>query len=315
MPKISIIIPVKELNDNLFETICNYRLQIRCKYEIIIIYDIKSNSCYEKFVTNFNNDDSIKLLLNPYKGRINALNHGYSHSKGSIIKCIDADDIILNDYFDKLSIMDKYPAHCHNALLINENNSTVGAYTFEISILLKDYNYVLSNLKSPPRWIWSFKREIAEYIFPIPPELFAEDIWFSLIIKKNCDKIYHLNSNVYLYRQHDGGEWGGIKNFSSEVMARRAKWVLKLIPVLLNNKNKLGIVSDDIFANLINYYNVFLSKKSLSAIFHANTTTFYKFKLFVAMYFPKLTSTIIQYKWNLSKIYISCINCLNIQSK
>ena len=89
-----------------------------------------------------------------------------------------------------------------------------------------------------------------------------------------------MNSSVYLYRQHSGGEWGGIKNFSSEVMTRRAKWNLTLVPVLLENKALLGIVSEDMLSNVVNYYKVLLSNKKLSKILCAKTTNYYKLKLF-----------------------------------
>ena len=260
---------------------------------------------YEKFNNNFNNNKKIILLLSPIKGRINALNYGYTQSKGDIIKCIDADDTLLSSYFDELEIMDNYSAHCHNASLIDGNNNVIGTYTFEKNILFKDYQYVLSNLKSPPRWVWSFNREIAECIFPIPPELFAEDVWFSLIIKKNCNKIFHLNSEVYCYKQHDGGEWGGIKNFSAEVMSRRARWNLKLISILLKKKISLGIVSDDIFSNIISYYKVLLNKKSISNIILSKTTIYYKAKLFLIMYSPSLATLLISIKWLVSKQLIA----------
>ena len=298
---LSLIIPAKELDEYLFDTIYNYTLTFNHDYEIIIVYDASDEKMYEKFDNNFNNNKKIILLLSPIKGRINALNYGYTQSKGDIIKCIDADDILLKTYFDKLSFMANYSAHCHNASLIDGNNNVIGTYTFEKNILFKDYQYVLSNLKSPPRWVWSFKREIAECIFPIPPELFAEDVWFSLIIKKNCNKIFHLNSEVYLYKQHSGGEWGGIKNFSAEVMSRRARWNLKLIPVLLKNKISLGIVSDDIFSNMISYYKVLLNKKSISNIILSKTTIYYKAKLFLIMYSPALATLLISIKWLVSK--------------
>ena len=302
---LSLIIPAKELDECLFEAIYNYTLTFNCDYEIIIVYDFTDKKVYEKFNNNFNNNKKIILLLSPIKGRINALNYGYTQSKGDIIKCIDADDTLLSSYFDELEVMDNFSAHCHNASLIDGNNNVIGTYTFEKNILFKDYQYVLSNLKSPPRWVWSFKREIAECIFPIPPELFAEDVWFSLIIKKNCDKIFHLNSEVYWYKQHDGGEWGGIKNFSSEVMSRRARWILKLIPVLLKNKIRLGIVSDDIFSNIISYYKVLLNKKSISNIILSKTTIYYKAKLFLIMYSPSLATLLISIKWLVSKQLIA----------
>ena len=302
---LSLIIPAKELDECLFETIYNYTLTFNHDYEIIIVYDFTDKKVNEKFNNNFKNNKKVILLLSPTKGRINALNYGYTQSKGDIIKCIDADDTLLSSYVDELEIMDNYSAHCHNASLIDGNNNLIGTYTFENNILFKDYQYVLSNLKSPPRWVWSFKREIAECIFPIPPELFAEDVWFSLIIKKNCDKIFHLNSEVYLYKQHDGGEWGGIKNFSAEVMSRRASWNLKLIPVLLKNKISLGIVSDDIFSNIVSYYKVLLNKKSISNIILAKTTIYYKAKLFLIMYFPFLATLLISIKWLVNKQLIA----------
>ena len=302
---LSLIIPAKELDECLFEAIYNYTLTFNCDYEIIIVYDFTDKKVYEKFNNNFNNNKKIILLLSPIKGRINALNYGYTQSKGDIIKCIDADDTLLSSYFDELEVMDNFSAHCHNASLIDGNNNVIGTYTFEKNILFKDYQYVLSNLKSPPRWVWSFNREIAECIFPIPPELFAEDVWFSLIIKKNCNKIFHLNSEVYWYKQHDGGEWGGIKNFSSEVMSRRARWNLKLIPVLLKNKIRLGIVSDDIFSNIISYYKVLLNKKSISNIILSKTTIYYKAKLFLIMYSPSLATLLISIKWLVNKQLIA----------
>ena len=117
-----------------------------------------------------------------------------------------------------------------------------------------------------------------------------------------------MNSSVYLYRQHSGGEWGGIKNFSSEVMTRRAKWNLTLIPVLLENKALLGIVSEDMLSNVVNYYKVLLSNKKLSKILCAKTTNYYKLKLFIIMYFPAISSMLLSLKWFVSKQLIALKN-------
>ena len=304
---LSLIIPTKGLDDYLFKTVCDYKLNIKYDYEIIIVYDINNESQHNKFDNYFINDKIIKLIYNPDKGRINALNLGFRHSKGDIIKCIDADDKLLDGYFDELIMMDKYPAHCHNATLANENNVPIGSYTFDINILNKDYKFVLSNLKSAPRWVWSFKREIAEYIFPIPPELFAEDIWFCLIIKKYCKKIYHINSDLYIYRQHSGSEWGGITNFSRTVMVKRARWNLALFPVLLDHKEQLNIDSDSVFSKMINYYEVLLGQKKLTYILFAKTTTYYKSKLFIILYLPSFATYLLNIKWLFSK-YLIMVN-------
>ena len=317
---LSLIIPTKELDDYLYETVCKYSLSFKNDYEIIIVFDINNEYQYKRFSDNFIGNTKIKLLHNPIKGRNNALNLGFTHSRGDVIKCIDADDTLLKSFFDEMFIMKQYPAHCHNATLVNENNIPIGSYTFDNNILIKDYNFVLSNLKSAPRWVWSFKREIAEYIFPIPPELFAEDIWFCLIIKKHCTRIYHINSDLYLYRQHVGSEWGGITNFSRTLMVQRARWNLALFPVLLDHKDQLNIDCDSVFLKMTNYYEVLLNEKKLSNIIFARTTIYYKTKLFIILYFPSFATYLLNIKWLFSKYLLMVnsklkVNKLQISSK
>ena len=60
---LSLIIPAKELDECLFETIHNYTLTFNHDYEIIIIYDLSNEKVYEKFNNNFNNNKKIILLL------------------------------------------------------------------------------------------------------------------------------------------------------------------------------------------------------------------------------------------------------------
>ena len=53
---LSLIIPAKELDDYLFETVCKYKLSIKYDYEIIIVYDINNESQNNKFTNYFSND-------------------------------------------------------------------------------------------------------------------------------------------------------------------------------------------------------------------------------------------------------------------
>ena len=50
---LSLIIPAKELDDNLLETIYNYTLTINYEYEIIVVYDLTDEGIYGKFVSKF----------------------------------------------------------------------------------------------------------------------------------------------------------------------------------------------------------------------------------------------------------------------
>ena len=301
---LSLIIPTISLDDFLYDTVSKYKMIKNKNFEIIIVYDKKKIKQYEKFSNVVKGNPKLKLIQNTSRGRINALNLGYVNSVGDIIKCIDADDILLPQFFDELNQMAKYPAHCHNARLIDEYHKKVGSYTFEKSILFKNYEFVLSNLKSAPRWAWSFNRKIAENIFPIPPDLFAEDIWFCLKIKKFTKNIFHINKELYLYKQHSNSEWGGIANFDERIMRTRAKWILQFIPVLISHKRELGIKSENLFLEITNYYKVFLSKKNFYTIICAQTNVFYKLKLTIILYFPSFASKLLNIKWFLTKYFL-----------
>ena len=121
---ISLIIPTLELDDYLFENVRNYKLSFKYDYEIIIVYDIENKKQYKKYIENFKKYTNFKLIFNPNKGRIHALNLGYCHSRGDIIKCIDADDTLLAEFFENRIQMERFLAHCHNARLVNENKKT-----------------------------------------------------------------------------------------------------------------------------------------------------------------------------------------------
>ena len=58
---LSLIIPTKELDECLFETIYNYTLTFNHDYEIIIVYDFTDEKVYEKFTTNFKKNKNIIL--------------------------------------------------------------------------------------------------------------------------------------------------------------------------------------------------------------------------------------------------------------
>ena len=98
---LSIVIPVKELNNYLFESLSHYEDNILYDYEIIVVYDSCTENILRKYNIKFNQNSSINILSNPSKGRINALNYGYTHTKADIIKCVDSDDTILNEFFNK----------------------------------------------------------------------------------------------------------------------------------------------------------------------------------------------------------------------
>ena len=76
--------------------------------------------------------------------------------------------------------MNKYDAHCHAALIVDENLKKLAKYHANPKLITSSFEEVASNLISLPKWSWSFKREIVEKIFPLPSELPFEDVWMAI---------------------------------------------------------------------------------------------------------------------------------------
>jgi hypothetical protein len=159
---------------------------------------------------------------------------------------------------------------------------------------------VLSNLLSIPKSSWSFKRSLANKIFPLPENLPFEDAWMSLLIKKYASSIYNLNQPLYLYRQHSNQTFGGIINYSSDKVIFRAKRLLKLITVLENEPRATEGFEKDIFDNA-KTYNIFMSKEKLSAwdVFRSKLGFIAKMKILLIKKFSGFAKYMTFLKWRL----------------
>mgnify|MGYP001228821171 CR=1 FL=1 len=298
---LSLIIPSKNIDNFLILGVKSFISNNTNKVELIIVTDsLEPKHNYIKLCELQKNNTDISILLNKKKGRVEALNYGFQKSVGKIIKCIDSDDILLPNFFKNVEEMKKYDAHCHNAIIANNDLEKIISYTFNPSILNKEYSYITGNMISSPRWTWSFSRKIGNLIFPIPANLFAEDFWFTFIIKKNSNKILYMNEELYIYRQHENNEWGGVANFSRDVMIQRSKWLLNEITQLKENSIKLNINKDG-FQHATIYHNSMLNGDSFLKIISLPINLIFKLKMIIILYFPKLASFVIKIKWFIDK--------------
>lgn len=204
-------------------------------FELIVIDDNSHDNTYEIVKKISKVETRVKVYKNNYTGKVAGLNYGYSLATGDIIKCIDSDDKLSKDFFMHIDKHNEYDAICHNGNVVNENGKLLSSYVVDPYITEKIFEDCFKNLKSLPRWCWSFKRQIAEKLFPMPLSLSFEDIWFSLAIKRFSNKILHLNKELYDYRQHDSQIYGGILNFKSKTIKYRADRILKVINTLRDN--------------------------------------------------------------------------------
>lgn len=284
------------------DAIIELQKENQVNWELIIVDDFSTDNTFTLAKKFADTDSRIKLVKNIRKGKVTGTNYGYILTKGDIIKCIDSDDVLLQDFFREYKKMKKYDAHCHSSYITDKNLNIQTVYEYNPLLLTKSYEMVLSNLISFPKVSWSFSREIADKIFPMPENLPFEDVWISMIIKKNAENIYAMRKPLYLYRQHNSQTYGGIINYSSDKVIFRSKRLLKLMNILEVEPRVIEGLDNTIF-NTARVYNELMKEENLSIlkVLKLNLKFAVKIKIILIKKFPKLAKYTTILKWRLDK--------------
>lgn len=259
---ISFIMPAKNEEQFITDAIESIVRIGKTNWELIVIDDHSSDNTFDIISDYRQKHPNITVERNRGNGKVAGLNFGYALSSANIIKCIDADDLIDAKLFDYLS--SENGVSCHDYFIVKSNLKMIGVSRINPFYLEADYKTCLKNLISIPRCAWSFTREIADKIFPIPDVLPFEDFWFSLIIKRYSDEIKYIPEPLYYYRQNSGQTYGGMLNYSEELIRFRAKRVIRVIDYLENepdNRLTKGLNHNNLFDEIKTYYEILLEKK------------------------------------------------------
>lgn len=101
-PQVSIIIPVYNKEKYLNKTFESVKAQTFSDYEVIVVNDGSMDNSRE-IILHFQKDDQrIKLYDIPNGGVSNARNIGLSKAKGEWIQFLDGDDVIVEDYLERV---------------------------------------------------------------------------------------------------------------------------------------------------------------------------------------------------------------------
>lgn len=297
---ISFIMMAYNVEDYISDAITELQKENKVDWELIVVDDFSTDSTFEVAKKFADADERIKLVKNILKGKVSGTNYGYSLSSGDIIKCIDSDDVLLQDFFREYTEMQKYDAHCHSSYITNNKLNIQAIYEYNPLMLSKDYKFVLANLISFPKVSWSFSRSIADKIFPMPKNLPFEDVWISMIVKKNAQNIYAMKKSMYLYRQHDNQTFGGIINYDAARVVFRAKRLLQLIDVLENEPRVMKGLKKEIF-DKVRVYNRLMSEEKLTIldILKVKVSLTTKLKITLIKKFPILAKYITILKWKI----------------
>jgi glycosyltransferase involved in cell wall biosynthesis len=307
---LSLVIPVRNGEPFIFDTIAELCAST-ADFELVVVDDGSTDGTRETVSRWAARDPRVRLVENPGTGKVQALNFGFTKTSGMVIKCIDADDIMMRAYVDHLSVgaMAADEAECHDMHLTDRELNPIGCYRAHPTVIGGSKRQVIEQLISLPRPSWSFGRSLAERIFPMPDDLPFEDVWFAAIIKRFASRIRHCPGFCYQYRQHGSQTFGGILNHSREVVTFRAERMLRLIEVLVRESPRLapdGLEFDTSFSAQRRYWDL-LRKPEVSngEIFWAPLPLVTKVKLLLFRRLPWAIPRILRCKYGLDALRLN----------
>ncbi len=209
MPKVSIIVPVYNVENYLEKCLNSLVNQTLSDIEIIVVNDgspDESQKIIDTFATNYPN--KIKAYTKKNGGLSDARNFGMKYATGDFIGFVDSDDFVSEDMFkklyDKAISTDSDIVICaHNAVKLNAKNEIVSS-TFQK--IQSSHRFGFSIYESPDilafarsyAWNKLYKKEvIAGFEFP-KGQLF-EDSAVVYNILSSAKKIELINEPLYYY--------------------------------------------------------------------------------------------------------------------
>lgn len=234
MPLLTFIMPVKDGATFVAEAVRSVQAQTLRDWELIVVDDHSVDDTAGIVVSLGGSDDRVVLVHNPGRGKVQAVNYGYGYCRGEVLKVVDADDLLAPEFSEAFARLRSAQASYHDALLLDDGTGGLTRIRLGSRFQHMSLEQSLRRIRvSPPFWAWTLARGVADRIFPLPADVpFPhEDVFFGLVIKKHA-RVEYVPDPLYVYRQHSGQAYGGLFDFSPDVIRRRAGAMLGIIDLV-----------------------------------------------------------------------------------
>ena len=250
MPKVSLIIPVYNVERYLRRCLDSVITQDFDDYEVICVNDCSPDESY-KILEEYQNryPQKVRVLKNEENmGQGRSRIHGLNHSTGQYIMFVDSDDHIKCDYIRTFV----------EAIEKEQCDMVVGGYVRDIDGKYNDCpvaDSIWSVVTYPVAWGKIFKRQfLIDNNIHFTHVRQGEDVFFSLNVLyyvKNYKVIEYCGYYYYLNRQSTTTSMNYDKNFE-EVVSLMFDLFMEKCDITLVSKEKRDIIEYTYLANMIN---------------------------------------------------------------
>lgn len=206
MPKVSIIIPVYNIEKYLRKNLDSITNQTLKDIEIICVNDGSTDSSPEILNEYAQKDSRIKIVNQENKGLSGARNTGLEYVTGEYIAFIDSDDYVDLDYYEKLyTTAIEHNAEISAAGIIRKYSETKEKYRIKYDTVEETTDvlemFYLSNVKRYPScWNRIYKKDLIDRTqLRFNEGKYFEDAAFTVRALNNCKKFVTVPKVVYYY--------------------------------------------------------------------------------------------------------------------
>lgn len=217
MPKVSVIVPIYNVEQFLPQCVKSIREQTLKDIEIILVDDESPDNCPEMIDKYATEDERIVVIHQKNKWLGGARNSGMKIAKGEYVFCVDADDYIAPDACEKLYVFAKK----HKCDIVLYDSQNFGADDKMYSVSSRAEYFCNGNILDKEQiQSFVFNQLIRTYDFNLPhPFLsrriidkgflydedirYAEDYEAALRVYKIVESVGYLDEPLYYYRQND----------------------------------------------------------------------------------------------------------------
>ena len=216
MPKVSVIIPIYNVEEYLNQCIESVVNQNFKDIEILLIDDGSKDRCPQICDEWSRKDSRIKVIHKPNGGLSDARNAGLDIATGEYIYFLDGDDYVDSAIFSTLIphmdagndivIFRYYWLYGNNSLKACHHLSDSFALNCEEDVLKFFVYELLWGKYGWEAWGRIYKKSIIDEFnirFADNKKIYAEDLYFSLCYTACCKKIKSLPNILYYYRQRE----------------------------------------------------------------------------------------------------------------
>lgn len=304
--KVSIIIPVYNVQNYLKQCLDTVTAQRYMNLEIILVNDGSTDSSGKICEEYSQKDERIVVINQENKGAANAKNAGLDSVTGEYITFVDSDDFVEKNWIAKMVYVmennDVDIVECNFDKIFIDRVERGNSNTYKAKIFsAEDYmNQYLDCWTSSLFWNKLFKAELTKDIRFRIERRCIDDEFFTYKLVSKAKKIYRTEECLYHYRQRTSSAVSSEKNRlqktedALEILIERYEWIKKYFPQLTKK-----YLNHDI--EILFYF-------AQSGSFEGETVK--KFKKISRFYFKEC------FKYNPGKIgYLNAVRLLGISKK